>query len=135
MFGIGVPVRAPRSRGAEGANTFAFPDGSTDSAPPCERSESMGRRLAPLLAYAPIMTDAEFLAHIDTEMRALMQLGRELNIDENEFAAFRQRYDKLRVTFDKMLAKGISDETKDQVLEWLNSERASVFDRRPHNRS
>ena len=81
------------------------------------------------------MTDAEFLAHIDIEMRAFTQLGRELNIDESEFAAFRKRYDKLRATFDAMLAKGISDETKDQVLEWLNGERASLFDRRPHNGS
>jgi hypothetical protein len=81
------------------------------------------------------MTDAEFLARLDMEMRAFTQLGRELNIDESEFAAFRKRYDKLRVTFDAMLAKGISDETKDHVLEWLNGERASLFDRRPHNRS
>jgi hypothetical protein len=81
------------------------------------------------------MTDAEFLVHIDMEIRAFTQLGRELNIDESEFAAFRKQYDKLRVTFDTMLATGISDETKAQVLEWLDGVRASLFDRRPHNRS
>ena len=82
------------------------------------------------------MTDAEFLAHVDMELRAFTQLGRELNVDESAFATFRKRHDKLRAKLNKMLAKGISDETKNQALEWLNGVRASLLDqRRPHNRS
>ena len=81
------------------------------------------------------MTDAEFLPQVDMELRAFTQLGRELNIDEVEFSKFRKRHDKLRAKLNKMLAKGISDETKDQALAWLNTTRASLFDQRPHNRS
>jgi hypothetical protein len=81
------------------------------------------------------MTDAEFLAHLEAEMGALAQLMREVNIDETALAEFRKRYEKLRAKLDKMLARGISDETKAGALAWLSGLRASLFDRRPHNRS
>ncbi|MGO8992142.1 MAG: hypothetical protein ACLQVI_02360 [Polyangiaceae bacterium] len=81
------------------------------------------------------MTDVEFLAHVDVELRAFLRLAREAKLDEIEFVTFRKRYDALRARLKAMLANGVSNETKDQALEWLNGARTSLLDRRPHNRS
>ena len=132
------PARAPRDEGPRSpaptealAHTFPGPGRGRTSAPVGARRQ----RAAPLLTCGVLMTDVEFLAHVDVELRAFLRLAREAKLDEIEFVTFRKRYDALRAKLKAMLANGVSNETKDQALEWLNGARTSLLDWRPHNRS